>query len=108
MTREQIAPYSAWAGAAGDSSGISTFGREPGRRNEAPPVPNYVSAADDPSAWGDAGTEDGFPEVPDTLPDDAWTDPVVEDPVEEPAEGLSLRERLARAASGPSDFVVFE
>lgn len=70
---------------------------EPKRKAEAP-VPNYVAAADDPSAWDDA-IEDPLGDVPDTLPDETWSQPVVEEVAEEPAEGLSLRERLSRAAA---------
>jgi hypothetical protein len=61
-------------------------------------VPAYVAAAD-PEAWGDV--EDPFGDSSDAFAD-TWSDQAasVEEPVaEEPADGLSLRERLARAAA---------
>ena len=80
--------------------------KEPGRKTEsgpsAAPVPTYVAAAADPDAWNEVqdpfdDTADAFATAPDT-----WSDsqaPAEEPLADEPAEGLSLRERLARAAA---------
>ena len=75
---------------------------EPASEAAPAPVPTYVAAADDPEAWSQV--EDPFGDVSDAFAaaPDTWSDPpaTVEEPLEEePAEGLSLRERLARAAA---------
>ena len=69
------------------------------RKAEPAPVPAYVAAADDPSAWDEVDDEGGLDDVPDTLPAETWSDSVVEHSEEAPAEGLSLRERLSRAVA---------
>ena len=84
---------------------LDRSGGAPARRTEpaaeAAAVPTYVAAAEDPEAWNEV--EDPFGDSSDAFadPPDTWSDPTpgegsVED---EPAEGLSLRERLARAAA---------
>ncbi len=85
---------------AGDLPKLSGSVDEPvadGERMLRPDVP----AADDPPAWDEVedpfgDTSDAFATSPDT-----WSDSPadVEEPVQEPAEGPSLRERLARAAA---------
>jgi len=88
----------------GGSGKASNHRREPApaRDAEPVPVPTYVAAADDPEVWNEV--EDPFGDSSDAFAAaaDQWSDSPApaEDPVEEePAEGLSLRERLSRAAA---------
>ena len=88
----------------GGSGKASKHRREPAPARDGEPVsvPTYVAAADDPEAWNEV--EDPFGDSSDAFAAaaDPWSDSPApaEDPVEEePAEGLSLRERLSRAAA---------
>lgn len=102
--REAEARVKEFERSGGGSGKASKHRREPAaaRDAEPAPVPTYVSAADDPEVWNEV--EDPFGDSSDAFAAavDKWSDSPApaEDPVEEePAEGLSLRERLSRAAA---------
>ena len=74
----------------------------PKRHAEPAPVPAYITAADDPEASGDVDDPFGVSSEAFATPTDRWSDspaPAEEPVAEEPADVLSLRERLARAAA---------